>query len=40
MPRMHRGSAMSLEFEDKIFVLRKCFFEVQNEVGKGRNIES
>jgi hypothetical protein len=31
---------MSLEFEDKTFVLRKSFFEVQNEVGKGRDLES
>ncbi len=27
---------MSLEYEEETYLLRQCFFEVQNEVGKGR----
>lgn len=31
---------MPLEFEDESFLLRRCFFEVQNEVGLGRQEEA
>src|SRR5580692_1800649 len=31
---------MSLVFEEKTHMLRRCFFEVQNEVGKGRQEEA
>jgi len=31
---------MSLAFERETFLLRQCFFEVQNEVGRGRHEEA
>src|SRR5262245_39871093 len=31
---------MELELEQETFLLRNCFFEVQNEVGRGRQEEA
>jgi hypothetical protein len=31
---------MSLEFERETYLLRQCFFEVQNELGRGRQEEA
>jgi hypothetical protein len=31
---------MSLDFEEQTYLLRRCFFDVQNEVGRGRQEEA